>query len=318
QPLSLNREIEDIMVERKREILHFFERIQRETGNDFGLAWYKKTSGIHINVDYRSEADFSRKSKTLLRLAPVLNAIFANSPFSKKKFTGYMSYRRWLTLHTGIPTFNTPQKLYESDFTYEDWGNHILSLNVAFLKKEQGWIHPNMPFSTYIKKGFEGHHATLNDFNMHFKGAWTDIRMRNVIEIRCIDSLPPALVPATAALIKGLIYDDMTLLELKQLTDNWTFKDYQTLLEDAARNALQASIRGIPLLTIAKLLLQLAKKSLSKHPIINADGEDESIYLEPIQEFILLKEKSPAEWLVEQWLGPWNKNFYPVIEWCRY
>jgi glutamate--cysteine ligase len=87
-PVSKNEEIENVPQARKELLANFFENIKEKTGNDFPLAWYKKTAGIHVSMDYFSEEDIARKTKIFTKLAPILNAIFANSPFSRGEFTG--------------------------------------------------------------------------------------------------------------------------------------------------------------------------------------------------------------------------------------
>ena len=47
-----------------------------------------KTAGIQINYDYISEEDFEKKFKIANYLTPLSIALFANSPFKEKKFSG--------------------------------------------------------------------------------------------------------------------------------------------------------------------------------------------------------------------------------------
>ena len=45
--------------------------------------------------------------------------------------------------------------------------------------------------------------------------------------------------------------------------------------------------------------------------------KDESVFLAPLKEQIHIKEKSPAEELVEKWEKEWNKDPKRLIEWCN-
>lgn len=317
-PISKNEQIEDIPEPRKQEMTRFFIQVKEQSGNDFGLAWYKKTAGIHVNVDYASEEDFARKSKVLFRLVPLLTSIFANSPFSKGENTGCASYRMHVILNSNIARFSLPQWLYESDFSYEDWMRHVISVPILFLKKGEQWIYPSMSFYDYMEHGFDGHRATMNDFHMHMKSIWMDVRLRETIEIRCIDSLPPSLVPSVPALIKGILYYDPVFVQVENMVSDWTYAEYRDLLEDVAKNGLQASFRGHKVLDMAKTLLDLAEEGLKKERILDINGRDESMYLQPIKDFVFVKGKSPAEWLVQCWENEWQKNFYPVLKWCGY
>ena len=62
-------------------------------GGELSLQMMYQTSGIQINYDYISEKDFEKKFKVGNYLTPLTIALFANSPFANKKFTGYLSYR---------------------------------------------------------------------------------------------------------------------------------------------------------------------------------------------------------------------------------
>jgi glutamate--cysteine ligase len=316
-PFSRNVDILDIPDERKDKLLRYF-LTKKEAGNDFSLAWFKKTSGIHINVDYLDENDFARKNKVILKISPILTAMFANSPFSKKKFTGYMSFRSHVAHANGLPQFDIPQSLYESEFSYNDWIEHVLDLPFVTLVRDDKWYMPNCTFREFMDKGYEGFTATMNDFELHIKTAWKDVKAKSVIELRFLDSLPPRLIPSAAAIVKGLLYDDDNLNALEKMTASWSHSDFMQLRNDVAKLGLQASIGNLSVLDISRDLIEMAEKSLKKDRIRNIENFDESIYLEPIKDFVLVKGKSPAEWLIENWYGKWRKSFHPVIQWMQY
>ena len=62
-------------------------------GGKLSLDMMYKTAGIQINYDYISEKDFEKKFKISNYLVPLTIALFANSPFSENKLSGYLSYR---------------------------------------------------------------------------------------------------------------------------------------------------------------------------------------------------------------------------------
>jgi glutamate--cysteine ligase len=316
-PVSLSKDIKNTPDPRKQVLVDYFEEIKNKTGNDLGLAWYKKTAGIHANIDYVSDKDFALKAKVFTKIAPIITAMYANSPFSKREFTGSMCFRYHVTTR-GLAPHPVSKELFDSDFGFEAWIDHVLSLPFLFLEKDGKWIRPGISFGEYMENGFEGHHATWDDFDQHTKALWKDVKLKNVIEIRSIDSLPPSLVPSVAALIKGLAYDESSLKALEDLVQPWTYHDYQTLQEDVAKMGTQASVKGEKVLDIAKKLIMLAEEALKRNSIRDASERDESYYLEAIKEYIFVKEKSPAEWLVEQWEGEWRQSFFPVFKWCQY
>jgi len=152
--------------------------------------------------------------------------------------------------------------LYESDFTVKDWVDHLFSLPLLFIERDGEWIKPNMTFLEFLENGFEGHVAKREDFDLHTKTAWKDVKMKEVVELRCFDSLPPSLVPSVAALIKGLAYDEGAMSFLDNLTSKWSYEEYVQLQQDVAKEALQAEIGGEKVLDIAKDLIELAEAGL--------------------------------------------------------
>lgn len=317
-PLSKNEEIENVPQARKELLADFFEKIKEDTDNDYPLAWYKKTAGIHVSLDYFSEEDFSRKAKVFTKLAPVLNAIFANSPFSRGKFTAYMGYRYNVFVNSGLKQFDVPKELYESDFSIKDWVDHLFSLPLLFIERNGEWIEPKMSFLEFLENGFEGYEAQMKDFDLHTKTAWKDVKMKEVVELRCFDSLPPSLVPSVAALIKGIAYDEGNMNFLENLTSKWSYEEYRQLQQDVAKDALHAKFKGEKVLELAKDLIELAEAGLKKNPILDAYDHDETYHLQAIKEYVFVKEKSPARDLVDKWENEWGKTFFPVFKFCQY
>ena len=60
---------------------------------DLGLHMMKRTCTNQVNLDFFSEDDMKQKYRLMLNLEGVATAIFANSPFDKKKISEYKSLR---------------------------------------------------------------------------------------------------------------------------------------------------------------------------------------------------------------------------------
>lgn len=317
-PVSKNEAIENIPVPRKNMVWKFFTDIKKTTGNDFGLAWYKKTAGIHVNFDYKDSQEACKKSQALLKVTPVITAMFANSPFSNGLSTGYLSYRQHVANNTQIKHLNIPKSLFDSFETVDDWVRYVCSLPVLLLRKKTGWIKPRITFAKYIEQGYGDYKATWEDFEMHLKSVWMPLRLRETIEFRGIDALPPSLTPSVAAFMKGLFYHPDFCEIVNNITQYWSYDDYSNLLEDVARNGLQARIRDKKMLHMAKDLLSIADENLKLNRITNIHGQSEALYLDPIKELIFVKEKCPARWLMEEWKTKWGESLFPVLEWVKY
>jgi glutamate--cysteine ligase len=314
-PISWNDDIEYISDGggRRDEMAKYFEQKMEEKNDFYALAWTKKTAGIHVNLDYTSEEDFGKKSKTLWLLTPFFQAMFANSAFSKGEFSDFINYRSWVT-QQGMKEYQISEELFYSDFLYEDWIDFIGKMPALFFKRGEKWIHPNMSFREFLDSG----EAIEEDFHVHMKSMWSDLRLRHTLEIRCFDSLPPSMVPSIPAFIKGLAYDEENLNILYNEVNEWNFFEYEELKKDSAKYGLQAEFKGKKLIEWAKRLLSMSEEGLKKNQTQDIYNRDESIYLEPIKKFIFLHGKSPAEWTVEKFQNEWGESFHPLFTWWKY
>ena len=103
-------------------------------GGKLSLDMMYKTAGIQINYDYTSEEDFEKKFKIGNYLAPLTIALFANSPFNEKKFSGFLSYRGkvWQETSRGGIMPITFEKL-----NFEKYIDYAINYPILFLKKKE-------------------------------------------------------------------------------------------------------------------------------------------------------------------------------------
>lgn len=318
-PLASNDSIERLTDDGgRRDQIAAYDKEKEETEkNKYASEWTKGTAGIHVTLDYSSEEDFGKKSKVLFLLAPIMQAIFANSPFKNGDFSGEMNYRMLVT-QKGVDKYALSKELFYSNFTYDNWIDFVCEKPALFFEREDKWIYPQKTFGEYLENGCDGELPVQDDFHMHMKSIWADIRMRNTIEIRVFDSLPPSIVPSVPAFVKGIIYDEENLEKLYEIVNNWSFEEFEEMKNQIPRNGLNTIFRGEKVLDFAKTLLDMAEDGLKRNRTVDAHGNDESVYLKPIKKFIFIEGCSPSHWLVKNWKGDWGQNFFPVFEWCKY
>ena len=59
--------------------------------------------------------------------------------------------------------------------------------------------------------------------------------------------------------------------------------------------------------------MALAEAGLKRRKRLDHDGRDETLYLEPLQEFVA-RGITPAEELLEKYHGPWGGSVEPVFD----
>jgi len=269
-----------------------------------GLDMMRRTATTQVNVDYHSEDDALRKLRLGLKLAPVCTAIFACSPFAEGRNTGRKSERAHVWLDTDADRSGLLPSLWTS--LPSEGGNGFLdyvqwALDVPmYLFKRAGQVIANtgQTFRSFMTDGFQGHRATIADWEQHIGTLFPEARMKRTIELRAIDSLPLRFVSAVPALWAGLLYDDRTLASVDTLMARYTHEALEQLRHDAATHGLAATIAGEPVRTLAEQVLQLAQEGLVRRALRDEQGRDESIHLQAISA-LLEAGRCPADVLVE-------------------
>tara|TARA_B100000963_G_scaffold288868_1_gene258222 strand:- start:325 stop:1668 length:1344 start_codon:yes stop_codon:yes gene_type:complete len=258
-----------------------------------------KTAGIQINYDYTSEEDFEKKFKIGNYLAPLTIALFANSPFNENKLSGFLSYRGkvWQETNRGgiMPiTFE--------NINFEKYIDHAISYPILFLKKNRKYYSPNgQTFKDFLngKLSFlKGEKPTLKDFESHLGTIFTEIRLKQVLEFRSLDTCNFGCICNGPSFFTGLIYGSLD--ETYEIIKNWKKEEVMEAYLNAPKQGLNTLLQDKKLIDWAKIFLDLTKKGLAKRNELNKSGKNETIYLKHIEEIISNK-KTRAEMLIEQY-----------------
>jgi glutamate--cysteine ligase len=158
-----------------------------------------------------------------------------------------------------------------------------------------------------------GMRATISDWANHLSSIFPEVRLKRYLEMRGADSgtLPNLL--ALPALWAGLLYDDGALDAAWDLVKGWSAEDRQDLRDAVPKQALAATIAGRSLFEIAADVLTLAQAGLKRRNRLDADGKDETRYLDVLQAR-LLRKTTPAQELLEKYHGPWRGSVDPIYD----
>ncbi len=201
----------------------------------------KATCAVQVNYDFSDERDCGRKVRAAARIAPLVTAIFANSPLRQGRETGFQSYRAHIWTRTDPDRCGIPQWLVEA-YDHERWLDYLLQVPMMFVRIDGEHRRANgMSFGHYMDHGVEGHFPTLEDWELHQTSVFPELRVKRTLEVRGIDCVVPSLAVGACALYTGLLYDDRALdgcIELgAELSSHGSAAD---LLDRAARDGLEA------------------------------------------------------------------------------
>ncbi|WP_428537062.1 glutamate--cysteine ligase [Rhodopila sp.] len=272
-----------------------------------GLDMMTRTCTVQVNLDFASEQDMRRKLRVSLLLQPLATALFANSPFTEGKPNGFLSYRAQVWTDTDNQRAGIPRVMFEDGFGFERYASWLIEhVPMYFVYRDGGYIDvAGQSFADFIAgrvPALAGVTATQGDFADHVTTAFTDVRLKRFLEMRGADAGRPDMMLAQSALWVGLLYDPAALAAAEALLRGASWQDAVTARTAVPRQGLAAPWRGGTLRDIAADVVTIAQDGLRARHRLNAAGEDERAYLQPLQ---VIAAGAPTQ--AEHWLQRYNQ-----------
>jgi glutamate--cysteine ligase len=313
QPVSRLEQIEWVPKKRYRIMAPYMLKV-----GTMGQRMMKQTATVQANIDFLDEKDAMAKFRTGMGLAPILIAMFANSPISDGQLNGYRSFREHIWTDTDKNRSGLLKFAFAPEVSFVHYVEYALDVPMYFIIRNKDYIDmTHMAFRQYLARGHNGQRATLEDWSDHLTTLFPETRIKRYIEVRSVDSQPPELMPALSALIKGVFYDADCLQAAWDLIKGWTWDERMQIYLDSHRDALAARVRRYALLDLARELVQIGWEGLQRQRVLNVQGEDETIYLSPLKA-LLDQGKCPADILIEKWQGELAHDVKKLIAYSAY
>lgn len=268
----------------------------------------RETAGVQCCIDFESEEDAMNKFRIANKLTPFMTAMFANSPIRGGVETGYKSFRALSWLNTDNDRCGFVGQI-DDKFSFDEYVDYVLDSPMIFINRETGTIPVNgkINFLEFMQNGFEDFSANIDDFKLHANLYFPEVRMRNFVEIRNHDCVGKNLQYSILAIYKGILYSHCAMNEIEELLKPFEYRDFSELRYNVPKSALNAKIGKFFVKDIAKEILYIAEKSL-----IGMDTGEEN-YLDAIKEYTL-NGISPADVIIKNWNGLWNKDIRKLVK----
>jgi glutamate--cysteine ligase len=308
-------------IPRMPRVRHEIMREYMARSDRLGLSMMHATGTVQANFDFSSEADLAVKLRLGLAASPVVTALWANSSISGGEPNGFESYRAEIWRYTdrrrcGFLPFAFEEGWGEGT-AYRRYAEWALDVPLMFIVRDGEHIPLRSSFREFLVQGHAETPATLADWNLHLTTLFPEVRMKRIVEVRGADAVPPDLVCALPAFWKGLFYDPEALATASERLAHWTHADVDGLHADVARRGLQASTPDGPALEVARELVVLARAGLARIDAQNAMGENESLFVEPLEQ-ILDRGTSPGRAIIERWDGAFRQRIDRLVEYAKY
>lgn len=272
-----------------------------------------RACAVQVNLDYDSEADLAQKFILGNRLAPVVTAIFANSPFEDGSPSRYKSTRAAAWLATDNARAGVSTLALENKFSPEEFVDYALGVPMIFVRRSEAYIDAvaNLSFREFLESGAGAIEPQFQDWTDHLTTIFTEARLKQYIELRSADGGDLRMALALAALWRGLMYDREALGEALRIAPKLKQKEMRQLQEAVARDALAAQHAGVDVLHTAKDLIAIAAEGIKRF------APEEEKYLDVLREQVIEDEVCPADILLRNYRGAWHGSMQRVIEHLR-
>lgn len=288
---------------------------------DHGLDMMLRSCTTQVNLDYSSESDMIKKIRLSFLLQPIATVLFSNSPISDNKINGFKSIRShsWTDTdpdRTGILPF-----IFKEDMSYESYVDYALNVPMYFIYREGKYI--DLAGSSFIDfmngklESAENHVATIEDWELHLTTIFPEVRLKTFLEMRGADAGNIDHVCALSAFWVGLLYDNISLENALNLVNDISFESLLELRNLTPIEGFDCRVGSHNVFEIAKEAVRISSEGLKRRGKIDSNGNDEQIFLTPLNEIIQNKE-SPADRLLRKYNNEWNKDIMKIYENCLF
>lgn len=236
------------------------------------------TATGQVSLDWRDEADCAKKVIASARIAPILVALFANSPIANGELTGYQSWRSRVWNEVDPARCGYPPAMLDGSFSYRAYVEWVVDAPMLFLRRDGRYLDPRATFRQLMERGWEGQPLTMSDWSDHLSTMFPEVRLKKIIEIRSADANDAAMTGALAALMRALLYEPSALADVSQVLPPLSPSAHLELHASAQRSGLQARLGAGTLADYAVELVALARRSLLRLDPLDAP------LLEPLRE----------------------------------
>ena len=254
-------------------------------GGELSLDMMYRTCGTQLNIDYNSEADFIKKFKLANSIVPISIALFANSSIVEKKNCNYLSYRSkvWQsTSRGGLP------KLFFENLDFEKYAEFVMNFPILFIQHNDQYISGRKyTFKDFMNGKIEEIGNRLpaeSDLTTHLSTIFTENRLKKYIELRSMDNCGWDCLCAGPAFNIGMLYGNLD--EAYELVSSWETDKIINAYLEAPQKGFNTQLMGKDLLYWTSALLNISRKGLEKRDIISKKGNNETIFLNHLQNVV--------------------------------
>jgi glutamate--cysteine ligase len=256
----------------------------------------KRTATVQVNLDYQDAEDAGSKLRCAMGISSLLTAIYANSPIVDGQLTPYQSYRSRVWLDTDPDRCGLLPFAFEEGDVFRAYTEWALDVPLFFVHRGDYRPARGVTFRRFMRDGFEGERATMNDWALHLSTLFPETRLKQYMEVRGCDAGSLEMIEALGVLCTGLLYDREGRRQAIALTDGLDFAERLELQREVARQGLATPVgrTGHTVGDLARELLVIAAEGVARQV------PEDLRYLEPVRR-IVEERRTQADQLADLW-----------------
>jgi glutamate--cysteine ligase len=207
--------------------------------------------------------------------------------------------------------------VFEPGMGFERYADYALDVPMYFIYRDGRYIDTSGASFRDFMAGrlaqLPGQRPTLDDWSDHLTTLFPEVRMKRFLEMRGADGGRWRRICAVPAFWTGLLYDRVSLDAALDLVRGWSAEEQQTLRDGVPRTGLGTPFRAGTVLEVAREAVAIARAGLARRGLLDAQGNDETRYLEPV-EAILRDGISPAQEMLTRYENEWGRSVAPLYK----
>ena len=194
--------------------------------------------------------------------------------------------------------------------SFEKYFDYVINYPILFLIRNKKYIQPSgQTFKDFINGNFKNlnEKASLKDFEIHLATIFTEVRLKQFVEFRSLDTCDWECFCDGPAFLTGLFYSSLD--EAFNIIKKWKKENVMNAYILSPKKGLETELEGKTLHEWGKIFLELSKAGLLKRDKKNKKKQDETIYLRHTEN-VIKEKKNRAQLLIEKYKKNNNLDFF--------
>ena len=230
------------------------------------------TASIQLSLDYSSLEEAETLAFLSDNIHPLLSIIFSNSPFWHSNTTNKKNIRELIWSETDSDRCNSllEHGIIHKQNLINNYIDFLLSVPTIFQESYNNISDFNESLEKYLIQQKNNNEINNKKIKSVLRQIFTNVRFKDILEIRGADTPPFGYELAPVSFLKGLFRNEKSLEKLFDLCNNWKKNDRLNLIELSKNLNLNEVWNGKKIISWCEDLISIA---------IDGLDSDEHIYL---------------------------------------